>query len=330
MDVNPTLRVPFTKWQFLTVNSVVAWRGTYWSESLDDNKQQVEDPIGRRYFDLQTRVTGPVFNRIWTPNKGYAEKLKHVIEPSLTIRYVPDITNFNRIVQLDYIDQVLGTTQFTYAVNNRLYAKKTTSREIASVVLMQSYYTNENAATYDRTQSSGYGISPPTHFSPVILGVRGAPTDRIQADFRTEVDPTVHAFRTFAANGTASFSDWLQTTLTWSRRRHIPDLPGFNDPAGASHYLGASANVRRMGNRIGGYYSFNYDMKNDTFLQQRFTAYYNSQCCGIAAEYQTFNYGASLAARGLTQDRRFNLSFTLAGVGTFSNLFGAFGGQQGR
>ena len=30
------------------------------------------------------------------------------------------------------------------------------------------------------------------------------------------------------------------------------------------------------------------------------------------------------------QDRRFNISFTLAGVGTFSNLFGAFGGQQGR
>ena len=59
MDVNPTLRVPFTKWQFLTVNSVVAWRGTYWTESLDDNNQQVEDPIGRRYFDLQTRVTGP-------------------------------------------------------------------------------------------------------------------------------------------------------------------------------------------------------------------------------------------------------------------------------
>jgi len=50
VDVNPTLRVPFTKWQFLTVNSVVAWRGTYWTESLDDTKQQVEDPIGRRYY----------------------------------------------------------------------------------------------------------------------------------------------------------------------------------------------------------------------------------------------------------------------------------------
>ena len=31
---------------------------------------------------------------------------------------------------------------------------------------------------------------------------------------------------------------------------------------------------------------------------------------------------------GVTQDRRFNISFTLAGIGTFSNLFGAFGGQD--
>ncbi len=67
----------------------------------------------------------------------------------------------------------------------------------------------------------------------------------------------------------------------------------------------------------------------DTFIQQRYTTYYNSQCCGVAIEYQTFNYGGSLAAYGLTQDKRFNLSFTLAGIGTFSNLFGAFGGQQG-
>jgi LPS-assembly protein len=330
MDVVPTLRVPFTKWQFLTVNSVVSWRGTYWTESLDDNNQQVDDPIGRHYFDLQTRVTGPVFNRIWTPNNGYAEKFKHVIEPSLTVHYVPDITNFTHIVKLDYVDQVLGTTQLTYAVNNRLYAKKTRSREIASVVLMQSYYTNENAATYDRTQSSAYGVSQPTHFGGVILSARGSPTDRIQADFRTEWDPTAHALKTFASNATASFGDWLQTTVTWSRRRFIENLPGYDNPAYASHFLGATANVHRMGNRVGGAYSFNYDLKQDTFLQQRLTAYYNSQCCGIAAEYQTFNYAGSFVSRGITQDHRFNLSFTLAGVGTFSNLFGAFGGQQGR
>ena len=33
-DVMPTVRVPFTKLRFLTVNSSVAWRGTWWTRSL--------------------------------------------------------------------------------------------------------------------------------------------------------------------------------------------------------------------------------------------------------------------------------------------------------
>ena len=88
--------------------------------------------------------------------------------------------------------------------------------------------------------------------------------------------------------------------------------------------------LRRPGNRIGGSYSFQYDMKHDSFLNQRFTAYYNAQCCGVGIEYQSYNLAGGFASYGVTQDHRFNLSFTLAGVGTFSNLFGAFGGQQGR
>jgi hypothetical protein len=85
---------------------------------------------------------------------------------------------------------------------------------------------------------------------------------------------------------------------------------------------------RKPGNRLGGAYAFYYDLKRDEFLQQRYTAYYNSQCCGVAVEYQTYNLTGSFANYGVNQDHRFNLSFTLAGVGTFSNLFGAFGGQS--
>jgi LPS-assembly protein len=343
-DVTPTLRIPFTRWPFFTVNSVVGWRGTYWMESLDSNVSscppesvvavpagtacQVDEPIGRRYFDLSTRITGPVLNRIWTPNNGYAEKFKHVVEPSVTIHYIPDITNFNEIVKLDGTDTVLGTTQVSYGVANRLYAKKTTSREIANVTLSQSYYTNENAATYDPNQPSGYGQTQPTHFGPVILAARGAPTDRMQGDFRTDWDPTIHTFKTFSTNGSYSLADWLQTTVGWSHRRFIPGTVYTEESS--TNFLNASTNVRRMGNRIGAYYSFNYDLKQDKFLQQRITGYYNAQCCGIAIEYQTFDYTGSFIIRTVNQDHRFNISFTLAGVGTFSNLFGAFGGTQGR
>jgi hypothetical protein len=91
--------------------------------------------------------------------------------------------------------------------------------------------------------------------------------------------------------------------------------------------LNATANVRRPGNRIGGTYAFNYDLRNDRFLQQRYLGYYNAQCCGVAVEYQTFNFQGGFAGLPVPQDRRFNVSFTLAGIGTFSNFFGALGGQ---
>jgi LPS-assembly protein len=330
-DVSPTLRMPFTRWQFFTVNSVVAWRATYWTESLDEaTKIQVPVGIGRRYFDFQTRITGPVFNKIFnTPSNGYAQKFKHVIEPSLTIQRVTAIDNFKRIVPLDGVDTVRSTTSYRYSLSNRLYAKKESSREILSASLSQSYYTDETAATFDPQQQSGYGTSRPTHFSPVALAIRGAPTDKLQGDFHTDWDPTAHTLRTLSGNGNINIGDWLQTGIGWSRKRFIPKLPNFEE-ATASHFLSANTTVRRPGNRIGGSYSFQYDMKHDSFLNQRLTAYYNAQCCGVGIEYQSYNLAGGFASYGVSQDHRFNLSFTLAGVGTFSNLFGAFGGQQGR
>ena len=110
----------------------------------------------------------------------------------------------------------------------------------------------------------------------------------------------------------------------------MQELPGFNDPNRADQYINAATNVRGYRNRIGGMYTFNYDLLRDRFLQQRWMAYYNAQCCGIGFEYQTYNLQGTFIAPGVQEDRRFNISFTLAGVGTFSNLFGAFGGQQGR
>jgi hypothetical protein len=314
------------------VNSVVSWRGTYWTESLDEeSKVQVPVGIGRRYVDFQTRITGPVFNRIWTPNKGYAEKFKHVIEPTLTIQRTTAIDNFNRIVFLDGTDYIVGgVTRYNYGVSNRLYAKKQTSREVLSATLSQNYYTDARASQFDTSSHSQFGTQRPSKFGSVALSVRGAPTDKIQGDFRTEWDPTAHAFKTFAANGRYAAGEWLQSTVGWSQSRFVPTLPPFDIVSTLTNYLNASANVRRPGNRIGGAYSFYYDIKNSTFQQQRFTAYYNAQCCGVGIEYQTYNFAGSFASFGVPQDKRFNLSFTLAGVGTFSNLFGAFGGQQGR
>ena len=102
------------------------------------------------------------------------------------------------------------------------------------------------------------------------------------------------------------------------------------DPITLSHYLNTTTVIRKPGNAFGGVYAFNFDMKTKDFLNQSIIAHYNTQCCGIAIEYQKFNYGQRQDQVGVPKDHRFNLSFTLAGIGTFSDLFGAFGGQQGR
>jgi LPS-assembly protein len=328
-DVVPVLRVPFTRWPFLTANSVVAWHATYWTESLE-NGQQVPNGLGRQYFDLQTRITGPVLNRIWnTPGSGYAEKLKHVIEPSLSIQRVSAVDTFNRTVHIEGTDFETGNvTRFTYGLSNRLYAKKTNSREIISASISQAYHTDPRSAQFDRQYQTSFSGTRPSHFTPVNLSVRSSPTDTIHGEFRTDWDPTVHAIRTIGANGTFRRSTWFSGTFGWSQRRFIPDLDGFNDPRLANHFLNGLVDLRSERNRLGGTYAFNYDLRNDTFLQQRYIAYYNAQCCGLAVEYQMFNFQGAVPTIGVPQDRRFNISFTLAGIGTFSNLFGAFGGQD--
>ena len=339
LDLSPVVRVPFTRWPFLTINSSVGWTGTYWTERLDEQSGvQVEDGIARRYFNLQSQITGPAFVRIWdTPNSGYAERFKHVIEPWVTLQRVTAIDNFDQIVQLEGDDSIVGnTTRIAYGLTNRFYAKRgeggsaSVAREILNVAITQSYYTDARAAQFDRQFRTSFNGTAPSNFSPLALMLRATPTNQISGTLRAEYDTQFGALRTISADMTMAVGGRLQATGGWSQRRFIEGLPGFNDPSSLDHYLNGSANVRSLGNVVGGQYSFNYDLLGGSFLQQRILGYYNAQCCGVAVEYQTFNFGGLATRARVPHDRRFNISFTLAGIGTFSNFFGALGGGPGR
>jgi hypothetical protein len=287
----------------------------------------VPDSVDRRFFDLQARITGPVFNRIFDkPNSTYATKFKHVIEPTVVIQRVTAIDVFNQIVRIDGADTIVGgTTRVTYGLNNRLYAKKQTAREIVSLGITQSYYSNATASQFDPNYQSSYNAAvAPKNFSPVRIQSRVAPIDRINLDFSTEYNSTVHTFTTYTMSGTYSASRF-QVTGGWSDRRYLPDFPGYDNPALANHDINASTTIHNPGNHLGGIYSFNYDILHSSMLQQRITGFYNAQCCGIAFEYQTFNFGV-ISSTTVPSDHRFFLSFTLAGLGNFSPFNGAMSG----
>ena len=54
---------------------------------------------------------------------------------------------------------------------------------------------------------------------------------------------------------------------------------------------------------------------------------YLAQCCGLTMEFQKYNYASFGSNLAIPTDIRFHVGFILAGLGTFSNFFGAFGGS---
>ena len=338
-DFAPQLRYPFKKWQWFTVNSTVLFRETYYSRSYlptvaDPTRPTtivVDVPINRPVLNLQAQIVGPVFNRIWdTPRNGYAEKFKHSVEPFVTVDRTTAVEKFNFIPSFDNIDRYVGGTAFNYGIANRFYAKRTIapgqpaqSREIVDVEISQRYYTNQNASIYDR-QAQIQG-SVPTHFSPISLSVRVMPTNELTTSMRADFDSQYHELQYISAQATYSWTSRVQASLGWSKKAFIEENPSFNDPRFLDHSINAGTTAHTIDNRFGGVYSFNYDVLRSNLLQQRISAFYNAQCCGLAFEYQTYNYGQRTTLAGQS-NHRFFLSFTLAGLGNFSPFNGALSG----
>jgi len=328
-DASPQLRFPFTRWQFLKVDSSLSWRATYYNESYVGGAQ-VAEPIWRRYFSMESRVTGPTFTRVWVkPGGGYADGWKHVIEPTVSVSRTTNIDNYDQIVKIGGDDYLVGgTTRINYGLSNKLMARrneggKRVAREIVRFTLQQSYYTNPAASQWDFAYSTSFMGRPASSLSPLRGDVTVSPFPGVAGRFVMEYDTEKGELQSVSANGSGAVGEWLQASGGWSQRRFRYTW----DQLSLQDYVNVSATLRTPGNRVGGTYSFNFDLAGKTFLQSRLAGYYNAQCCAIMAEFQTRNYPASLRQYILIpQDRRFNISVTLAGLGTFSNLFGAFGG----
>ncbi len=332
-DVAPQIRYPFKKWQWFTVNTAASWRETYYTRSYDSQQVVTNTALNRQYFTLQAQATGPVLNRIFnTPDNGYAERFKHTIEPFLNVQRTSSIDNYQRIIQIDSFDAVVGnTTNFTYGINNRLYAKRqvvagrpTAAQEILALEVVQTYYTSPLASQVDTRYQTSFGQAAPSNFSPVQVSLRATPTAAVTATVRGEVDSKYRELRTLSANANFNVSSWIQTQIGWNKRFFIEQLQGFNDPSYLDHMITAQTTARTQDNRLGTTYSFNYDILRGGMVQQRIQGYYNAQCCGIAFEQQTYSY-AGLSSL-FPPDRRFFLSFTLAGLGNFSPFSGGMNG----
>jgi LPS-assembly protein len=346
-DLTPSIQFPFTKWPFLSVRSSLEWHNTYYTEHYDAKGKPTDDPLYRRYLLLQSRIVGPIFSKVFQGESGNGARYKHLIEPEVTIARTTSFDN-SQIITLDNNDYVYGgTTRVTWGVTQRLLAKRggagrpaggaaagaaggatSGTQDLVSVQLSQSYYSDKKASTVDGTYGGAYLGRAPDHWSPLALAVRTNPSQAFSATLRLEYHSRRGQFETISADGNVRVTSWLRTGGSYSQVKYglaTPDEPDVP----ATTYLGTQTTVGSPDGHVGGMYSLQMNAASSNLTQQRLGLHYNAQCCGVAFEYQTAALPPYLVRDGLKQDRRFNLSFTLAGIGSFSNFLGAFGIGQG-
>src|SRR5262249_12120424 len=149
------------------------------------------------------------------------------------------------------------------------------------------------------------------------LSVTATPAERTSGTFFLNYDTHFGAISTMGASGRIT-GEITSVSAGWSKTDVIPANPF--GPTVPVHSLNMSTSIKPPGKHIGGSYQFNWDIVQHALVQQRLLVFYNSQCCGISFDYQTLGGGF-----GFKPDRRFGVSISLAGLGSFSNPFGSFG-----
>jgi LPS-assembly protein len=331
LDISPTVRVPLSRLTFLSLNTSAAYRTTHYSRSaLIALGPTVEEPYLRHYMTLRSDVVGPVFTRIWDLQGGFAERLKHVIEPAFTVDFTSRIADYTRTpVVSDQSDFVVsGATKYTYGLTNRVFARgrtvdgvRGTTREILTLGLQQTYYSNPQSGGFDNSYQSTYGNRRPVDLSPLALTARAAPVAAVDTNMRVEYDTSRgRGLQSVSIGGNLNAAA-MSAGANYSYSRVDRNAP-------SNKFIQGSTSMRWLDGRATGTYNVGWDIARSYIVSQNVVVSYLAQCCGLTVEFQKFNYAQLGDNLALPSDTRFNFGFILAGLGTFSNFFGAFGGTQ--
>jgi hypothetical protein len=249
--------------------------------------------------------------------------MKHVIEPAFTVDYTSPINNYKQTPLLtDTSDFVVGgTSRLTYGLTNRfMYRGKTLdgtrgqTREFITVGVQQTYYSNSESSKYDTAYQSSNSARKPVSLSPIALNARVSPSSKLDANTRVEYDVSGVGLAMLAVNGTVTAG--LSSGSLQFSRQHLSSLSSPNS------YFSGSTSLHSPNGHFTGTYALSWDLTHSTIVTQNVLGTYMAQCCGIQMEFQKFHL---VSTAPISSDRRFNISFVLAGLGTFSNFFGAFG-----
>jgi LPS-assembly protein len=317
LDVYPEVTTAFHFAGFsLTASGAI--RETNYGDSIVDGTISNKG-ILRNARELDIQLIPPAFERIFQSPKWLGgDKVKHVIEPRIDYRLVGGITDFNNIIRFDENDLMTDTDQVTLSLTNRLLVKDKNGKvsEVMSLEVAQSRYFDPTfggaviAGQRNVIEASedldGFAfLDGPRNYSPIVSVLRFQHV--VGFEWRMDYDPLLGRISNSSFNGNIRLSKYFFSV----GHTEVNTDPVTVAPSNQINVLVAVGNQNRKGwnAAVTAFYDYRRDILD--FATTEIT--YNTDCCGISAEYRRYNFGTR-------DDTQYRLSFSVANIGSFGNM----------
>lgn len=299
-DFYPQFSLPFTTLPWMTFTPTIGARETYYSNGYDLSGKKTSG-FSRELYDITASFEGPKFSKIFRYNNPAVPKVKHLIEPRVNYRYVPDMDDGDRykITVFDQIDTIGPLNIVQYSLTNRFLKK---------MRMEDNSYTTEDAIRFEVSQTYDFREASRT----INTGIERRPFSDVRWDLDSHIWTPLH----LNFDGTYDLYDELLKTANidmgldtggfWSlyfERRYIKDESTFIQGT-----LGLNLNKNWSTK-----YNARYDELNKEFQENGFGVNYSAQCWDFAFDFVNRN---NFVSGNKETENKFFFLITLKGIGS--------------
>jgi LPS-assembly protein len=336
VDLAPHVMTAFD-WQGFHIVPGFSMEETNYGAMQDSAGAVVARNLNRFSREFDVDLIFPALARVFNRKTFLGDKLKHVIEPRISYRYVNGVQDFNEVVRFDSADLVSDTNQVELSLTNRVYAKRGKDVwEVFTWQLWEQLYfdpsfggavvAGQRNVVLSTVELTPYAfLNGPRSYSPLVSAVSVSPKPGWRFDWRTDYDPLV---KKIVDSGFSS--DFRKGHLFFSASYNLVACRPLT-PADQPQCQSSTPNTLRLlapqANQIRGRIGWGdpnhrgWNVGIDTIYDYRLgllqygvaQVTYNTDCCGLSVQYRRYDFG-------IRDETQFLVTFSVANFGGAGTL----------